>query len=260
MRLWQTKRHWETWARVDPLWAVLTSPEKSGNRWRKEEFFATGRATVEADIACVKEVCPFLGDRRALDFGCGVGRLTQALANHFREVVGIDISNEMVRQAVKLNPHGDRVRFVQNSGADLSLFSSDQFDFVYSLITLQHMDQAYARKYIAEFVRVAAAGGVIFFQIPAIKPPPSRSRPLTPGRRLWHLVNRSFPMQPVIEMHALPRDEVVGMLQAAGAKILKVLSYGAAGDIASFGYLAVKHPPSSAKVTGQPEGVGPLLV
>jgi SAM-dependent methyltransferase len=243
MRLWQTKRHWETWARVDPFWAVLTSPEKSGNRWRDEEFFATGRATVEADLACVKEVCPFLGDHRALDFGCGVGRLTQALASHFREVVGIDISKEMVRLAVKLNLHGDRVKFMQNSGADLSLLSSDQFDFVYSLITLQHMDRAYARKYIAEFVRVAAAGGVIFFQMPAIKPPPSRSQPLTLGRRLWHLVNRSFPMKPVMEMHALLREEVVGVLQAAGAEVLKVVPYGAAGDIASFGYLAVKCRP-----------------
>ena len=246
MRLWQTKRHWDTWARVDPFWAVLTSGEKRGNRWQEEEFFATGRATIEAELARGRDrPAPGWGTRRALDFGCGVGRLTQALAGHFREVVGVDISAEMIRLAAKHNPHGDRIRFRQNSSADLALLSSDHFDFVYSLITLQHMEPAYAKRYIAEFVRVAAPQCVILFQMPTVWPPPFRCRPLTPGRRLWQWFNSTFPMQPVLEMHALARDEVVALLESAGARVVEVFPSGAAGDVASLSYLAIKADPRS---------------
>lgn len=45
--------------------------------------------------------------KHALDFGCGVGRLTQALAAHFDEVTGVDISPSMIKLAKKYSRHGD---------------------------------------------------------------------------------------------------------------------------------------------------------
>ena len=37
--------------------------------------------------------------RSALDFGCGIGRLSQALAEHFDQVYGVDISPKMIELA-----------------------------------------------------------------------------------------------------------------------------------------------------------------
>ena len=44
---------------------------------------------------------------QALDFGCGAGRSTRFLNRYGFATVGVDISPEMVKQARRLDPHGD---------------------------------------------------------------------------------------------------------------------------------------------------------
>src|SRR5258706_3969075 len=111
MKLWQTRRHWEKFARTDPLWAVLTAPGKAGNRWQVGEFFATGRQEADAVLARVAALYPALRRGHALDFGCGVGRLSQGLAPHFARVTGVDLSARMVALARDYNRHGARVTY-----------------------------------------------------------------------------------------------------------------------------------------------------
>jgi ubiquinone/menaquinone biosynthesis C-methylase UbiE len=101
---------------------------------------------------------------RALDFGCGVGRLSRALLSYFPEVYGVDISPRMVTLAKENAPS---CTFVLNQNDNLKLFQSDFFDFVYSNIVLQHQpSKDIAKSYIAEFVRVTKPGGTIVFQMP----------------------------------------------------------------------------------------------
>lgn len=246
MRLSQTRRHWNRMAQTDPLWAVLTDPDKQGNRWQLEEFFATGRDIVAVELATARQLYPELRTRAALDFGCGVGRLSQALAEHFETVTGIDISEDMLALARRHNTRGERVRYLHNPHPDLRLLPDASFDFVYSLITLQHMEPVYARRYIAEFVRVATPGGVIFFQLPATTTPVPASRPFTLwpdtlARRLVRWGRRKLAIDPVMEMHAMPRTEVEVVLRETGARILHVQRHDAAGAaIESWSYLACK--------------------
>ncbi len=40
-------------------------------------------------------------DTLALDFGCGIGRLTQLLCKFFKKCIGVDISKEMIKLANK---------------------------------------------------------------------------------------------------------------------------------------------------------------
>ena len=54
-----------------------------------------------------------------LDFGCGAGRVTRALANRFGHVVGVDISEEMLRLARRDLVDLPTVEFLQCSGSDL---------------------------------------------------------------------------------------------------------------------------------------------
>jgi len=88
---------------------------------------------------------------QALDFGCGVGRLTQALAEHFERVAGVDIAASMIARARQENRHGDRVRYVVNERSDLAGLGSERFDLILSLLVLQHMEPAYALGYVAEW-------------------------------------------------------------------------------------------------------------
>lgn len=247
MRLSQTKKHWDKFARTDPFWAVLTAPGKKGNQWREEEFFQTGVESIDAEIRSVLEHHPSLRFGTALDFGCGVGRLTQALARHFDRVIGVDISAQMLEHARHYNRHGEKADYVLNTRGDLRQFAGDQFDFVYSLITLQHMEPVYARRYIAEFVRVAAPGGVILFQVPAVRdqkrPRAFTLWPDTLARRFYGYMRRRLAVEPVMEMHAIPRSDVEATLAAAGATLIRSYRYDAAGEtLESWGYLAVKSP------------------
>jgi hypothetical protein len=104
---------------------------------------------------------------KALDFGCGVGRLTQAMCRHFEECHGIDIAESMVAKAREYNRHGARCHYHVNTKSDLSLFADHTFDFIYTNIVLQHNPPAMSRRFIQEFLRILAPGGLLVFQLPS---------------------------------------------------------------------------------------------
>ena len=160
-------RVWEDWAQADPLWAILSDPTRKGGRWDLDEFFASGKPDVQLAIDQVAERKIPLNQGRSLDFGCGVGRLTQALADHFERSDGVDIAETMIELANTYNRVGDRCRYHLNQQADLALFDDDSFDFVYSTIVLQHNPPDVAARYIEEFVRILAPGGVAVFDMTA---------------------------------------------------------------------------------------------
>jgi len=185
MRFGALKRHWGRLGGRDPYWAVLTDPDKRGGRWDIEEFFRSGAAEIDAVLARAERMgnAP-AARRRALDFGCGVGRLTQAMAPHFTRCDGVDISKAMLRLAREHNRFPDRCIYHLNEAPDLALFETAAFDFVYSTLVLQHMAPRYSRRYIQELVRVLAPGGLLVFQVPsdrrAVKPPPgAQSTPVS---------------------------------------------------------------------------------
>ena len=150
-------------------------------KWDEGAFFQTGVAEIESVLDRLR--CAGVTPRfdRALDFGCGVGRLTQALGRHFQKADGVDIASGMIARAEALNRLGDRCQYHLNETDDLSMFSEALFDVVYSVITLQHMEPRYSRRYIEEFFRVVRPGGVVIFQIPGEPVPVDRPRTRDPA-------------------------------------------------------------------------------
>ena len=162
----ELQRNWNELGKVDPLWAILTDPDKRGNRWDVDEFFGSGKANVEQ----VVDRLAALGlsvHGSALDFGCGVGRLTQAFADHYDEVWGVDIAPSMIDRAESLNHHGSKVHYVVNDRPDLACFDDGMFDLVFSVIVLQHIRPELAHGYVREFFRICRPGGVVVFQLPS---------------------------------------------------------------------------------------------
>ena len=157
---------WDALGAEDPLWAVLSDPAARGNRWNPDEFFATGRVEIDRLYEHLAGHGVEVRPGRALDFGCGVGRLTQALAARFDRVDGVDIAPSMVAAARRFNRHGDRCTYHVNEKADLSLFDDGVFDFIYSRITLQHIPPEFTKRYLVEFARVLGPGGVAVLHVP----------------------------------------------------------------------------------------------
>lgn len=243
MSLWHTKTVWEKLARQDPYWAVLTDPDKTGNRWEISEFFATGQTTVDQDVISISQTVPGFRADRVLDFGCGVGRLTQGLAQHFQTVDGVDIAGPMIDLARRHNRYPERVNYHLNPASDLRLFPDDHFDLIYSVISLQHIPPPLIKGYLIEFVRVCRPAGLIFFQLPATAPP-SNFRfswyPPTLVKRVKRWLLTKTTIKAEMTMNSLKTSEVLGILEGNGAKSLKVSPYYAAGDLESFSYLLQK--------------------
>jgi len=167
MNLRDLQKNWNQLGKTDPFWAVLTDPSKRHGRWNRDEFFGSGREEVEKTLARIKVLGVELPRDHALDFGCGVGRLSQALATHFERVTALDIAPSMIRVAKKYNKFPDRCHYLVNASDRLPLLADNSVDLVNASIVLQHMEPGLGRGYIAEFLRVLRPGGIAAFQVPS---------------------------------------------------------------------------------------------
>jgi len=230
------RRDWEQLAEVDPLWAILAAPEARGGRWKLDEFFATG----EAEIAQVLEVASGVGNperyEQALDFGCGVGRLTNALARRFDEVIGIDISQEMITLARRLASR-ENCSFELSTGADLQQFGSASFDFVYSSLVLQHLPRRrLVQAYLGEFLRVLRPGGLTVFQALSHLPVARRLQPrrrayaLLHGAGLGHQFLLSRLKLTPVRLTAISEGDVRSTIAAHGGTVVHLEEHPEAAD------------------------------
>lgn len=158
---------WEKHAKFDPLWAIISDPAKKGRKWKAFDFFESGRGEISVLMYQLERFNIRFGRGKALDFGCGVGRVSQPLAAFFDRVVGIDISETMIRLADSLNRFPERVRYLSNQREDLRVLEDGEFDFIYSNIVLQHLPPELTLKYLEEFRRVLRPGGLMIFQLPS---------------------------------------------------------------------------------------------
>jgi len=244
--LQNNQRDWEILAQLDPLWAISTFKEKKFNKWNVEQFFLKGEKLNHELSKEIKQLGYPVQFKTALDFGCGVGRVSRFIAKSFEECYGADISETMVALAKKYNQGISNCKFIVNSENNLSLFSDNYFDLVYSRIVLQHIPEKEIIKfYIREFVRILKKKGLLYFQLPSQIPLQNKIRPI---RRIYTLlremgINEKFLYNKMkitpIMMNYIPEKEVLKILESEGAKILEIRSE-MMGKIESRTYLVTK--------------------
>jgi SAM-dependent methyltransferase len=213
---------------MDALWAILSDPAKRYGRWDVDEFMATGRREIDAMLAAAERWnLPERRDR-ALDFGCGVGRLTQALARHFVGVTGVDISEVMVSRARTIHADVPNCSFEVLRGG-LAAVPDRSFDCIYSRIVLQHIaDRRVTEAHVRDFVRLLADGGLLVFQLPSLIPlrrrfqiRPALYATLRFLRAPEGPLYRRLGLHP-IRMRCIPEVDVLRLLSEAGASVLNV--------------------------------------
>lgn len=232
--------------KLDPCWAILSEPGTKFGGWDLHEFLATGREEIDALMIAGQALGLPAGRDCALDFGCGIGRLTRALSSHFTHVIGTDISESMLRRAAELDPICN-ISFVANSTDSLP-FATCSFDLVYTAIVLQHVPRKDAvRRYIAEFVRTLKLRGLLVMQIPSHIPLRNR---LQPRRRLYgwlreagvpaRILYNKLRLHP-IPMTFLPEEEVRAIVTQNGGRVLKAIpDFRAGSHISSRTYYVTK--------------------
>ena len=125
-------KRWDEWAEKNPFFFIDTECSDESSFWEK------GKDDVE------KFILPLLKKyaiprKLAVDFGCGLGRHSQALSSHFHQVIGVDSSKKMLRKALQKRAEAPATKliFLTNS----HFFEKKwQTDFLYSARVFQHIE------------------------------------------------------------------------------------------------------------------------
>ena len=130
---------------------------------RGEEFWRGGEEVVEA---FERELDLNVTGGTVVEVGCGIGRITRALARRCERVVAVDVSAEMLDRARAENPGLDNVEWLHGDGESLAGVGDASADGVFSHVVFQHIpDPAVTLGYVAEMGRVLRPGGWAAFQV-----------------------------------------------------------------------------------------------
>jgi len=219
---------WDRRARENPMWVIHSNLDY--NSPDVAEFWRSGEAALDATLA------PFglslQPADRVLEIGCGIGRITRALAGRAGEVVGLDVSAEMLELGRKAMEDVGNVELELGSGRDLGQFADAGFDVAYSFVVFQHIpDPAVTCAYITEIGRVLRPGGWALFQVS--EAPEVHLRDTYPSvrgvrRRLAELAGRAprGTMQPQWLGSAVDRDSLLLALHAGHLELERTTGDG----------------------------------
>ena len=222
------RRDWEDLAQLDPLWAIASAPGKRYGRTEEEAFYAAGRAKTAKLLEQPSERGLPAGHGRALDFGCGAGRITLPLADRFDRVVGVDVAPSMLALARDRDRAGERgdVELWLDERGDQSLLAGERFDLVYSGLVLQHLPTSDAAlACLRRLSDAVAPGGVLVAQLPTWLPVRTRlhlnQRVYDALRRLGvpaETIYRRVRLHPM-RMTAVAREDVDACLRDSGLEL-----------------------------------------
>lgn len=243
-----TDTEWVKWGQQDPYYAVITDDRFRAGKLTddaKQAFFDTGRwhAGYVLD-ACRRRINPAFKPARALDFGCGVGRVAVPLAERVAAVVGVDVSPGMLSEARRnCDLHGlDNVELLLSDDTLSAITGS--FDLVHSCITFQHIDVPRGRRLFARLIELLADDGIGAIQITYAKayhPNSFGQPPVQPGETPTPTLTRAVQREPVVPpadpemlMNPYSLSELAFMLQTAGVASLSVDFTDHGGELGVF--------------------------
>jgi SAM-dependent methyltransferase len=201
---------WEEWGKRDPYFGVITDPKfrrKEMTAEVRHEFFESGANHLRLIFETVhRQIAADFRPKRALEFGCGVGRVLLPLAETTEHVVGLDVSQSMLDEA--------RRNCDERGLSNVSLLRSDDalsglegsFDFIHSCIVFQHIPEERGRVIFENLLRRLDAGGVGAIQLTYSKtqfaataglPPPVEVNTAVTGSRKRFAALRREPPKPI---------------------------------------------------------------
>jgi SAM-dependent methyltransferase len=213
---------WTTLGREEPHWSVLSNDAfKSRNFERNADwFYESGARDTNLVTAILERYGLSPADlRRAVEYGCGVGRVTPHLAAVFSDLVGIDISESHLSFAGKaIAKNGcNNVHLVLARAPDFGMVAP--FDVWFSNIVLQHNPPPIIALILRRMFSLLDPGGVAIFQVTTY----------APGYRFNVAEYLGAPKAGAIEIHCLPQRVIFELAHGAGCVPLDVREDSAMG-------------------------------
>jgi 2-polyprenyl-3-methyl-5-hydroxy-6-metoxy-1,4-benzoquinol methylase len=222
-----TDDHWKRWGEQDPYFAVLSERKFRRDNFEvnRKEFFESGAEYFSGILATAVRCFGQLASESALDFGSGVGRITIPLAQYFKKVIGVEISEAMIGEAKQncLRFAVQNVDFVK-SDDQLSRISQ-KFDFINSCLVLQHLPLKRGMNIIARLLKLLNPGGVIALHFPV-------RRHLPPLAQVVYFLQHNVPLashffnslkgrrtsEPLMQMNPYDLVDVITLYSANGIR------------------------------------------
>ena len=219
-----TDKAWEKFGRSDPYFGVLAHEKFAADNIEdnRTEFFESGDGTIAHILSRYERHFGPLGRGRVLDHGCGVGRLTFALARQFANVVALDVSPSMISEA-RANAERFDIRNVTFGISDDRLSNAcGRFDFVNSHMVLQHVPVRRGLQIVSQLLDRLEDGGGFYFHF-SIRSDGLGSRSLwwashhIPGVNIiQNLCARRRWNAPAMQMNNYPINRLVELLASRG--------------------------------------------
>lgn len=228
-----TDSTWGYWGKTDPYFGVITHEPFTRGRMdepARTRFFASGQRYIEFALNTVSRyVDPDFRPTRALDFGCGVGRLTIPLADVCDSVVGVDVSDGMLEEA-RANVERCALTNVSFVKGDPELSQvTGKFDFLNSLIVFQHIPPPRGEAILRRMLELLTDGGVgaLQFTYGFASGTPRARQALAQAYKsvplLWSARNlvkgRPFG-EPLMQMNAYDLNQLFRILYESGCELV----------------------------------------
>jgi SAM-dependent methyltransferase len=219
---------WRALGATDPYFAVLTDPrfrEADRPGPARDAFFQSGEDDIARLFEEVALEYPDFAPRRALDFGCGVGRLLLPLARRVPEVVGADVSRAMLAEA-QHNTAQARLGNITLIASDAAGYrQSGTFDLVHSCIVFQHIPRRTGMTIVRDLVdRLNPDGVAALHFVYAIRKPRwwrigHWARKTIPGAHgTANLLRGRSVTSPLMQMNAYSLAEIYATIYDCGAR------------------------------------------
>jgi SAM-dependent methyltransferase len=157
-------KEWETYGAENPYFGVLTTARFLTENLTEDarlEFWQSGRNDIDAVFENIRRhIDPHFLPVRALDFGCGVGRLLFAISARCEHATGVDVSPSMLAEARRQAAEQaiTNVSFTQSN--DCSELSEGTYCLVHSYIVFQHIPENRGYAILERLLRCLRSGGV----------------------------------------------------------------------------------------------------
>ena len=199
---------------TEPHFAVpIDSPEALNSiDTNIAQFWATGHVQAEALLQSLERFgLTELKNKTAVEFGCGVGRLSLGLAGKFKQLHSYDMSDSQIGLAKKASVDADvrNCQFHLSSGNPFAAL--ERADFFYSKNTFEYYPPPIIHQFIRNALRSLNPDGLALLQIPTFQPDYSFS-----------IVDFIYKDSDNALRHSLPQHAIFALIAEAKCELLEV--------------------------------------
>lgn len=180
-----------------------------------DEDIETNAYNAHLEFPGTSSLVPEVDGKRVLDAGCGTGMYTAWLVEQGGDVVGVDVSEEMLARAREKVPQAEFHR--ADLGEPLDFLADDAFAGVLSALALSYVRDW--RAVFAEFARVLEPGGFLVFSTGH----PMDTFPADGESNYFEVERQTKEWAVDVPHYRRPFGEMVNPLVEAGFRIDRVL-------------------------------------